>query len=137
MAVEDMQADRADEPNRPDPPSVSAADIQNTVTAATLGTAVQAHTISGGIHHHVASSRRPVPRQLPAIPTSFIGRTPELATLTSALNQGPGGAVVISALAGTGGIGKTWLVLQWAHQHRDRFPDGQLFVDLRGFLPCR
>jgi hypothetical protein len=78
-----------------------------------------------------------VPHQLPAAPRSFTGRADELATLTAALDTAPGqgATVVISAIAGAGGIGKTWLALHWAHQHLDRFPDGQLFVDLRGFSP--
>lgn len=78
----------------------------------------------------------PTPRQLPAPPPSFTGRTAELAALTGVLDKAAaGGTVVISALAGAGGIGKTWLALHWAQQHLDRFPDGQLFIDLRGFAP--
>ncbi|WP_433260430.1 BTAD domain-containing putative transcriptional regulator [Actinosynnema sp. CS-041913] len=83
------------------------------------------------------SRRLPAPpRQLPALPRLFTGRADESAELTKALDSGAGTTVVISALAGAGGIGKTWLALHWAHQHLDRFPDGQLFADLRGFSPA-
>ncbi len=74
------------------------------------------------------------PRQLPAAPTPFVGRDDEISRLDAVLDRS-GGTVVISAIAGTGGIGKTWLALHWAHRNADRFPDGQLFVDLRGFSP--
>ncbi|OKI16291.1 transcriptional regulator, SARP family protein [Saccharothrix sp. CB00851] len=79
------------------------------------------------------TSRVPPPRQLPVAPAPFVGRHNELERLDAA--QGDASTVVISALAGAGGIGKTWLALHWAHRHADRFPDGQLFVDLRGFSP--
>ncbi|MFC6090050.1 AfsR/SARP family transcriptional regulator [Saccharothrix lopnurensis] len=87
-----------------------------------------------------------VPRQLPAAPAPFTGRVPDLAELDRALLAAPGdgtdasgdpatATVAISAVGGVGGIGKTWLALAWAHRNLHRFPDGQLFVDLRGFSP--
>ncbi|MEU8633189.1 BTAD domain-containing putative transcriptional regulator [Amycolatopsis sp. NPDC048633] len=76
-----------------------------------------------------------VPRQLPAAPAPFVGRTEELDRLGFAVSGGPGATVVISAIAGAGGMGKTWLALHWAHRHAEEFVDGQLFVDLRGFSP--
>nr|WP_290054570.1 BTAD domain-containing putative transcriptional regulator [Amycolatopsis sp. MEP2-6] len=72
-----------------------------------------------------------VPDRFPAAPPSFVGRAGELAALTRDADEGP--VVQISALAGAGGVGKTWLVLHWAATHRDRFPDGRLFADLHGF----
>uniref|UniRef100_UPI001177944E ATP-binding protein n=1 Tax=Amycolatopsis kentuckyensis TaxID=218823 RepID=UPI001177944E len=75
-----------------------------------------------------------VPRQLPAPPV-LTGRLAELTLLDETLAGTPG-TVLISAIGGAGGIGKTWLALAWAHRHLDRFPDGQLFVDLHGFSPA-
>lgn len=79
----------------------------------------------------------PVPRQLPAPPASFVGRLEELDLLDAAMRAGSGEVptVVVSAIAGAGGVGKSWLALHWAHRNADRYPDGQLFVDLRGFSP--
>ncbi|WHT23364.1 tetratricopeptide repeat protein [Crossiella sp. CA-258035] len=126
-------------PGRQLPTAGEYVDVQNTVVAAVLpGVVTQAHTINTvNIHHHPpAEAVRPVPRQLPATLPGFVGRTAELAALTSALEQqADGGTVTIAALTGAGGIGKTCLALHWAHQHAHRFPDGQLFVDLRGFSP--
>ena len=80
----------------------------------------------------------PVPRQLPMDVRGFTGRAGQLAGL-DALLGGPGQrpAVLISAVAGTAGVGKTALAVHWAHQVADRFPDGQLYVDLRGYDPQR
>jgi DNA-binding SARP family transcriptional activator/tetratricopeptide (TPR) repeat protein len=84
----------------------------------------------------VAPARRPavVPRQLPAPPAWFSGRSSELAALTRALELRDG-TMPVTTLWGNGGIGKTALALRWAHQHADEFPDGQLHVNLRGFDP--
>lgn len=79
-----------------------------------------------------------VPRQLPAEAAGFTGRAAELATLTRLLDEaaaGMPGTVVISAIGGTAGVGKTALALRWAHLTASRFGDGQLHVNLRGFAP--
>jgi tetratricopeptide (TPR) repeat protein len=85
-----------------------------------------------------SSPEVPMPRQLPPAVPGFTGRAAELEVLTSLLEEAalPGGTVVISAIDGTPGIGKTALAVQWAHQVADRFPDGQLYVNLRGFDPA-
>jgi tetratricopeptide (TPR) repeat protein len=76
-----------------------------------------------------------VPRQLPPAMPYFVGRAAELAKLNALLERSarPGGTVVISAIGGTAGIGKTTLAVHWAHQVADRFADGQLYVNMRGF----
>ncbi len=76
-----------------------------------------------------------VPRELPPDLTGFTGRTAQLARL-EALLQHPGGQVLIVAVSGIPGVGKTSLAVHWAHRIRNRFPDGQLFIDLRGYAAC-
>ncbi|BCJ48817.1 SARP family transcriptional regulator [Actinoplanes sp. NBRC 14428] len=71
-----------------------------------------------------------VPRQLPAAPRNFTGRLRELA----ALDRSPDvSAVVITAIDGMAGIGKTALAVQVAHRLAGRYPDGQMFLDLHGY----
>ena len=85
------------------------------------------------------SAPLPVPAQLPSDVHGFTGRNDELDELDRLLiKEGDQStAVVISAVAGTAGVGKTALAVRWAHRVRDAFPDGQLYVDLRGYGPDR
>jgi DNA-binding SARP family transcriptional activator/tetratricopeptide (TPR) repeat protein len=85
-----------------------------------------------------ASSPAGVPRQLPGAVPQFTGRLAELAWLSGILDQAGGrapGTVVISAIGGTAGVGKTALAVHWAHRVAARFPGGQLYVNLGGFDP--
>jgi DNA-binding SARP family transcriptional activator/tetratricopeptide (TPR) repeat protein len=78
-----------------------------------------------------------VPRQLPAAVDGFTGRAAALAALDGLLDAraGPADALVVAAVSGTAGVGKTALAVRWAHRVAPGFPDGQLYLDLRGFHP--
>jgi DNA-binding SARP family transcriptional activator len=81
---------------------------------------------------------RAVPRQLPQAVSGFTGRAAELQALTGLIGQRGGqapGTVVVSAIGGTAGVGKTALAVHWAHRAAGQFPDGQLYVNLRGYDP--
>ena len=92
---------------------------------------------------HVASrSQRPrqpgqdvhvVPGQLPAAPPSFVGRRAELADLDAVLAGGSTGQPTIVGVSGMPGVGKSALATFWARRVLERFPDGQLYLDLQGF----
>ncbi|KDN86602.1 ATP-binding protein [Kitasatospora cheerisanensis] len=92
--------------------------------------------MSGGIHLHGRTEPEagfPTPRQLPSGVRDFVNRTDELRVLDAV----PDGAehAPVYVIAGTAGAGKTSLALRWAHRARARFPDGQLYVNLRGYDP--
>ncbi len=74
------------------------------------------------------------PAQLPASVGHFTGRDTELAALTRAI-QRPTDEPRVLMVSGVGGTGKTALVVRWAHSVADRYPDGQIFVDLHGREP--
>jgi tetratricopeptide (TPR) repeat protein/transcriptional regulator with XRE-family HTH domain len=88
-----------------------------------------------------APARQPtIPAQLPADVRAFTGRTAELVQLDELSARTPAGdadptGAAIGVLCGTAGVGKTALAVHWAQRARHRFPDGQLYVNLRGFDP--
>src|SRR5271166_2757018 len=98
--------------------------------------ALAAPAAAGGAAPAVAAAAGVVvPRQLPAGAGFFAGREAELKELDALLDQagGESGAVVISAVAGMAGVGKTALAVHWARKVAGRFLDGQLYVNLRGY----
>lgn len=114
------------------------ADVSNQVSGTVAGSVVQAAVIHGGVHVHEAATSRTVPYQLPGAPPEFVDRTHHLAAMTRWLIEVPVSTthVAVSVIDGTAGIGKTALAVHWAHSVRDRFPDGQLYINLRGFDPA-
>ncbi|OXM45234.1 ATP-binding protein [Amycolatopsis alba] len=90
------------------------------------GTVVQIGSVHGGLH--LGQAPMP-PRQLPLPGSRLIGRRPQLAELEKIAN---GGIVLLTGMAG---VGKTALAVRWARDSIAQFPDGQLYVDLRGYGP--
>ncbi|UED86590.1 ATP-binding protein [Streptomyces profundus] len=107
------------------------------------GNMVQAGQVSGGVHFHATSPAEvPRPAQLPRDARGFVNRERELAVLDAALTGDPAADSIeaatplrVLAIVGTAGVGKTSLAVRWAHHAQERFPDGQLYVNLRGYDP--
>jgi len=110
----------------------------NRLDATGTGDVVQARDVHGGVHiHHAETAFAVTPSQLPGDVRGFVNRHTELALLTSVAGDQPDDphAAAVTVISGTAGVGKTSLALHWAHRVRDRFPDGQLYVNLRGYDP--
>jgi DNA-binding SARP family transcriptional activator/Tfp pilus assembly protein PilF len=116
--------------------------LQQQILASDPVLAVPAAGQAAGAHPGPPSAPEPTawaePQQLPPTVRHFTGRHAELAALTRMSGShasGRGPAVVIPAISGTAGVGKTALAVHWAHLAAERFPDGQLYVNLRGYDP--
>ncbi|WIV52886.1 ATP-binding protein [Amycolatopsis nalaikhensis] len=85
-----------------------------------------------------AGSAMSVPRQLPPTPAHFTSRAGELEALDGIADAGDeesGAAAQVAVVVGPGGVGKTALAVTWSVRNARRFPDGQLYADMRGFSP--
>ncbi|HEY2673598.1 MAG TPA: tetratricopeptide repeat protein, partial [Rugosimonospora sp.] len=123
-------------PDPPVPTGVGAAASTGQAPPATTGGGAEADDLT----QITAPGRQPAggaPRQLPATTSVFTGRENELAELLALADRASAGdnpgTVVISAIDGMAGIGKTALAIHAGHRLAARFPDGQLFLDLHGY----
>ncbi|MFC7590826.1 ATP-binding protein [Nonomuraea antimicrobica] len=102
------------------------------VSESELSALVAAPKPVGSGRARAAASTAVPAQQLPAAVAGFTGRAEALTLLDRTLAPETSYQLVIT---GTAGVGKTSLAVHWAHRVRDRFPDGQLYVNLRGFDP--
>ncbi|MBT8227010.1 MAG: tetratricopeptide repeat protein [Dactylosporangium sp.] len=128
--------------NQPGNRDDTARQVNRLETSGTPGDVVQARDVHGGVHFHrsepnTGAAFTVTPAQLPADVRGFINRHTELAHLTGVVTADPAEplAAAVTVVTGTAGVGKTSLVLHWAHRVRHEFPDGQLYVNLRGYDP--
>jgi tetratricopeptide (TPR) repeat protein len=115
------------------PPELSG-EVHNQVDSSSVGSVVQVGTVLGSLRVSPAEDvTRAQARQLPAPPRVLVGRDPELRLLTESLTRMRARAEVpVIVVEGAAGMGKSSLVLRWAHDHAGAFDGGQLFADLRG-----
>ena len=106
---------------------------KNVVVGGGDGVIIQSGTHTGDITIVQPEPKPIVPRQLPGAARHFVGRAAELDRLSALLDAVDQGTVVISAVDGTAGIGKSALAIHWANQSKDRFPDGHLYINLGGY----
>ncbi|MER6762445.1 MULTISPECIES: ATP-binding protein [Amycolatopsis] len=125
------------------------AGFRNEASGEVRGTVVQAGSIGQlSLAGTATGTGGSVARQLPSVVRDFTGRTEQVAALDALLpaeaepssdgavdDAGTGGSVVISAVDGAAGIGKTTLAVWWAHRVQHLFPDGTLHTNLRGYGP--
>jgi DNA-binding SARP family transcriptional activator/tetratricopeptide (TPR) repeat protein len=110
-------------------PAVGAASMLTATTAA------HAAALDGQCPEPIRPAAEP--RQLPTAVQPFVGRVAELTALTKlADHTADATGTELILVTGTAGVGKTALAVHWAHEVADRFPDGQLYVNLRGFGPA-
>ncbi|MGW0661067.1 BTAD domain-containing putative transcriptional regulator [Streptodolium elevatio] len=83
----------------------------------------------------VPAGRLPAPAQLPARIGSHVGRARQMRVLDALVSPDPARRRDLVAVVGAPGVGKTAIAAHWAHERREHFKDGQLFVDLRGHSP--
>ncbi|MGW2716360.1 BTAD domain-containing putative transcriptional regulator [Streptomyces sp. NPDC001492] len=115
-------------------PAMQEAHVEVLATTGLPGSPREDATAPGGTDDPApAHPQSPRPAQLPPPPAHFTGRTPALDDLRSALE--PGRTPAVAVISGMAGVGKSALALQVAHTLRERFPDGQLYINLHGATP--
>jgi DNA-binding SARP family transcriptional activator len=119
------------EPTVLDGPGTVEAPCPAEPTGTTSDTSVTSHPAPAYAGPSGRTHAEHVPRQLPRRPPIFIGRAEQCAWLDQVC--GAAGESPLAVVTGPAGVGKTTLVLHWAHAAGERFPDGQLFADLYGF----
>lgn len=112
-------------------PSLATVPSPPDTTADSLRTDTPQEPATGETATGTAGYRHPRPAQLPAPPSDFTGRAASVEHLLAALDT-DSPQIVVSAMSGLGGVGKTALALHAGHRVRHRYPDGQLHVDLGG-----